>query len=137
MALLRRLSVSNSRWNRFVSALGVGMGQCGDVAAGSTESSPAVKTLTCLQYEYTEGMLEKRAPYRMAHLKHAQDAVVAGTLTLGGAYGDLSGALLVFNEPDAAKKFAKADPYVLNELVTKWSVKPWSVVAGTLYGYMD
>ena len=70
MALLRRLSVSNSRWNRFVSALGVGMGQCGNVAAGSTESSPAVKTLTCLQYEYTEGMLEKSIEYRPFRTSH-------------------------------------------------------------------
>jgi uncharacterized protein YciI len=32
--------------------------------------------------------------------------------------------------PAVAESFAQADPYVLNGLVTKWRVRPWTTVVG-------
>jgi len=31
---------------------------------------------------------------------------------------------------DAAERFARADPYVMQGLVTGWRVRPWNVVIG-------
>ena len=43
-------------------------------------------------------------------------------------------ALLLFegDSPDAAKRFANADPYVKNGLVTRWEVRPWTTVVGSM-----
>ncbi len=56
-----------------------------------------------------------------------------GELYLGGALSEpADGAVLVFRSDDAtaAKSFAKNDPYVLNGLISKWTVRPWTVVIG-------
>jgi uncharacterized protein len=39
---------------------------------------------------------------------------------------------MIFRSPsaDAAEAFAKADPYVINGLITKWSIRKWNVVVG-------
>ena len=40
--------------------------------------------------------------------------------------------MLLFSgdSPAAAEAFAKADPYVVNGIVTKWRVRPWTTVVG-------
>ncbi|CAN5723573.1 hypothetical protein BH23GEM8_BH23GEM8_11960 [soil metagenome] len=32
--------------------------------------------------------------------------------------------------PDVAKRFANAEPYVINGLVTSWRVREWATVVG-------
>ena len=52
---------------------------------------------------------------------------------LAGAFADPpDGAALVFRGPDrsVAERFAQADPYVRNGLVTAWRVREWTVVIG-------
>jgi uncharacterized protein YciI len=54
-------------------------------------------------------------------------------VVLGGALGEPTDrALLLFegDSPEAAKRFATADPYVTNGLVTRWEVRPWTTVVG-------
>jgi uncharacterized protein len=34
------------------------------------------------------------------------------------------------DDPSVAERFAKNDPYVKNGLVTRWRVRPWTVVIG-------
>jgi uncharacterized protein YciI len=48
-------------------------------------------------------------------------------------------ALLIFRANDAsvADAFARADPYVMNGLVTRWEVQPWAVVIGNGPGKRD
>lgn len=87
----------------------------------------------CLFYDYVEGVLEKRAPYRDGHLKLAREAVDRGEMVLGGAYADpVDGALLVFrcDDPSTVEAFVAKDPYVANGLVTSWRIRPWTVVLG-------
>lgn len=84
-----------------------------------------------LHYEVVADYVELRADYREEHLGIARDAHQRGELVLAGAVGDpIDGALLVFRGEDAsvAENFARNDPYVLNGLVTNWTVKPWNVV---------
>lgn len=53
-------------------------------------------------------------------------------MTTGGALADpVDTGLLVFTDKTVAEGFAKQDPYVANGLVTKWSVRQWTVVAGS------
>jgi len=75
----------------------------------------------------------RRAAFRDEHLTLAWAAHTRGELVLGGAFADpTDGAILVFkgDSPAVAEKFAAADPYVRNGLVTKWRVRPWTTVVG-------
>ena len=87
-----------------------------------------------LFYHVVEGFVERRLPFREAHLAHARHAAERGELALGGALAEPADtALIVFrgDSPDAARAFAEKDPYVRNGLVQSWEVRPWNVVVGT------
>jgi uncharacterized protein YciI len=84
-----------------------------------------------LFYEYVDDIVERRAPYREAHLARLREWKDAGTITSGGALGDPPhGALIVFDVDDPAEveRFAAGDPYVLEGLVTAQRVERWAVV---------
>lgn len=86
-----------------------------------------------LLYDVVDDMVNKRAPYRAEHLQLIKDAHERGEIVMAGAVGDpVDGAVLVFrsDSPAVAEKFVMADPYVKNGLVTRWKVKPWTLVAG-------
>ena len=86
-----------------------------------------------LTYDVIDGFIDKRTQYRAAHLALVREAHARGELMLAGALGDPpDGALLVFraSSPQPAERFAHADPYVKNGLVTRWRVRPWAVVVG-------
>lgn len=86
--------------------------------------------LAALIYEYVEGMAERRAPHRDAHLALIEDYLADGRLLIAGALGDPpAGGLLVFTGPEAAGAFAEADPYGAAGLVTSARIEPWKVVA--------
>jgi uncharacterized protein len=86
-----------------------------------------------LLYDVVDGFVERRAPYRQAHFRLAREARDRGELLLAGALGmPADRALLIFraNDSSTADAFARADPYVLNGLVTRWQVQPWAVAIG-------
>src|SRR5262245_14310667 len=86
-----------------------------------------------LFYDVVDNYVARRAPFRNEHLKFAWAAVARGELVLGGAFADpVDGAVLFFRGPSpaVATDFAKADPYVLNGLITQWRVREWNTVAG-------
>jgi uncharacterized protein YciI len=86
-----------------------------------------------LFYYVIDDYIARRAPYRDAHLKLALDANRRGELLLAGALSDpVDQALLVFRVPNRSvvEDFVQKDPYVLNGLVIKWEVRPWTVVIG-------
>lgn len=63
----------------------------------------------------------------------ARQAVERGELVLGGALANpVDGAVLLFrgSSPAVAERFASADPYVKNGLVTRWHVREWTTVVG-------
>lgn len=86
-----------------------------------------------LFYEPAPGYVERRSQFRAEHLTLAWQAHARGEFVLGGALADpVDGAVLLFqgDSPDVATRFAEADPYVLNGLVARWHVRPWSTVVG-------
>ena len=86
-----------------------------------------------LHYDVVPGFVDRRMPFREAHLRMVRDAHDRGHLVMAGALGDPpDGALLVFraDAPEQVEDFARADPYVREGLVTTWRVRPWTVVVG-------
>ena len=86
-----------------------------------------------LFYKTVENYVERRAPYRDAHLAYANAAHERGELVMAGALDEpADSAVLVFKGegPSAAEKFAQNDPYVKDGLITEWKVRPWTVVIG-------
>jgi uncharacterized protein len=86
-----------------------------------------------LMYELIDDYVERRQPLRPAHLAHARRFVERGELLLGGALAEpVDTAVLLFRgeSPAAATLFATTDPYVLQGLVKRWRVRPWSTVVG-------
>ncbi len=88
-------------------------------------------TYLLLFYDYVPDVLERREPYRAAHLDHARTAKESGALVNVGAVGSPpTGAVFVFTDIGSAAvgEFAEADPYVSAGLVTSRRVEPWTVV---------
>ncbi len=86
-----------------------------------------------LIYDYVDNIVERRAAHRDAHLKLARESMARGEFQMGGAFADpVDGALLVFEAKDASvvENFVKRDPYVAAGLVTRWRIRPWTVVLG-------
>jgi uncharacterized protein YciI len=83
-----------------------------------------------LIYELAPDYLERRGAFRDEHLKLAWKA--EGMVLAGALSEPTDRALLLFegDSPEAAKRFATADPYVTNGLVTRWEVRPWTTVVG-------
>ncbi len=86
-----------------------------------------------LFYHTVDDFVARRTPYREEHLRLAREANRRGELLLAGAMSDpADSALLVFRaaERSVAENFARGDPYVTSGLVTRWEVRPWTVVIG-------
>ena len=84
----------------------------------------AVRPLHLLLYTYVEDVVEVRKTHRSAHVAAARAASARGDLLLGGALADpVDGAVMAFTASEAAEEFAATDPYVLNGLVTSWTVR--------------
>jgi uncharacterized protein len=84
-----------------------------------------------LIYEYVEDMIERRGPYREAHLAHLRAGKEVGRIVMAGALGDPphSGALVFKDvDPELIEAFVQDDPYVVAGLVTSHRVEPWNLV---------
>jgi uncharacterized protein len=83
--------------------------------------------------EVVPDFIARRSFYREEHLGLAREAHARGELVLAGALSEPpDGALLVFRSETAApvEDFIRKDPYVLNGLVKRWEIRPWTVVVG-------
>ncbi|WLD57635.1 YciI-like protein [Salinispirillum sp. LH 10-3-1] len=90
-----------------------------------------------LFYDYSADYLERRSEFRDEHLAMAWAAQGAGQIVLAGALAEpADGAVLIFDveSPDVIERFAEADPYVRNGLVTGYRIRPWTTVVGDLAG---
>lgn len=86
-----------------------------------------------LMYDLAPDYLERRGEFRNEHLKLGWEAQARGELVIAGALAEPADtAVLMFSgdSPEAAERFAHADPYVTNGLVTTWRVRPWTTVIG-------
>jgi uncharacterized protein YciI len=84
-----------------------------------------------LFYHVVDAYIARRAQFREAHLQLARESHRRGELLLAGAFADpADSALLVFRVTDASiiEAFVRQDPYVVNGLVQRWEIRPWTVV---------
>jgi uncharacterized protein len=82
-------------------------------------------------YVYVDDILERRPPYREAHVAKIAEGKASGAVVMAGPLNDPpTGAVIVFkgDDPAVAEEFANADPYVQAGLVTDWHVDLWNVV---------
>lgn len=84
-----------------------------------------------LFYDVAPDYLTRRPAFRQEHLKLITEAHDRGELVMAGALADpADGAVLIFRAPEPAERFATADPYVRNGLITAWRVRKWMTVVG-------
>jgi uncharacterized protein YciI len=86
-----------------------------------------------LFYDVTPDYLQRRAQYRGQHIELARASQARGELVLAGALAEpVDGAVLLFRAEtdEVARRFAEADPYVVNGLVSSWRVREWITVVG-------
>ena len=85
-----------------------------------------------LEYALADDYLERRAALRDDHLALARAAHERGELLMAGALADpYDRALLVWTAPrEVVERFVESDPYVVQGLVTGWTIRPWNVVVG-------
>ena len=86
-----------------------------------------------LEYTLADDYLERRDAVREEHLAMLREAHDRGELLLAGALPDpFDRALLVWTAPrEVVERFAETDPYVVQGLVTSWTVREWNVVVPT------
>ena len=86
-----------------------------------------------LFYDYVDGMLEKRGPYRPAHLDYLKTLLDAKKLIVSGPLVDpVDGAALVFQVGSAAEmeSIAQNDPFMAAGLIKAWRAREWDVAMG-------
>lgn len=76
---------------------------------------------------YCEDVLEKRTPYRQAHLDRIQQLKGQGIVVTLGPTKDLTKVFGVYDAPDetTAQKLVEEDPYWQAGVWTEYTIKEW------------
>lgn len=76
---------------------------------------------------YCNDVLERRTPYRQAHLDGLAKQKAAGVLITIGPTKDLTQCFGIYEAADAATvcQLLEADPYWQNDIWTDYKVKEW------------
>ncbi|MDX2256224.1 MAG: YciI family protein [Pseudanabaenaceae cyanobacterium bins.39] len=76
---------------------------------------------------YCENVLEKRSPFRQAHLDNLQSLHASGQLITVGPTQDVTKVFAVYAAPDeaAARNLIEADPYWQNGIWTDYEIHEW------------
>ncbi|MEB3248213.1 MAG: YciI family protein [Merismopediaceae bacterium] len=76
---------------------------------------------------YCENVLEKRAPFRQAHLDGLQAQKAQGVLITIGPTEDLTQVFGIYEADSEAtvRQLVENDPYWQNGIWTEYDVKPW------------
>ena len=82
-----------------------------------------------VNYESTPDFMQKVPAHIEAHRALWRKYQAAGTLLLIGPFTDVPGtAMGVFRTREAAESFVKEDPFMLNGLIAKWTIREWNEV---------
>ncbi len=76
---------------------------------------------------YCDNVIEKRAPYRQAHLDRLAQLKAEGALVTLGPTQDLTKVFGVYEAADeaAARQLVEQDPYWQNGIWTEYAVLEW------------
>jgi uncharacterized protein len=83
-----------------------------------------------LLYESAENVAGNAPPHFPAHKQRLDEFHRRGDLLMVGTFGDpqTQGSMSVFRSREAAERFAKDDPFVVNGVVRRWEVRDWDEV---------
>ncbi|HEY8102057.1 MAG TPA: YciI family protein [Burkholderiaceae bacterium] len=80
-------------------------------------------------YELAPGGLPKARTYYETHRARIDAFHARGMLLMIGAFSNSSeGAMGIFTTRAAAEEFVKGDPFVINGVVAKWTIRDWDEV---------
>jgi len=84
---------------------------------------------TVMFYEVApDGLVKARMQYE-AHRARLNDFHARGSLLMAGPFANpAEGAMGVFTSREAAEEFIQGDPFVINGVVAKWSLRDWNEV---------
>jgi len=79
---------------------------------------------------YCENALEKRTPYREAHLKGLTEQKVRGVLTALGPTVDNTKVFATYeaDSEETVRQLVEGDPYYQNKIWTEYAVYEWNQV---------
>ncbi len=80
-------------------------------------------------YEVTPESLSKARSNFEAHRARLNEFYARGVLLMAGPFADpTEGAMGLFTTREAAEEFIQGDPFVLNGVVSSWSLREWNEV---------
>ena len=80
-------------------------------------------------YEVAPDGLPKAPIHYEAHRARLNEFHARGTLLMAGPYANpAEGALGIFTSREAAEEFIRGDPFVVNGVVSQWSLREWNEV---------
>jgi uncharacterized protein YciI len=80
-------------------------------------------------YEVAQDGLPKARVHYEAHRTRLHEFHARGVLLMAGPFANpAEGAMGVFTSREAAEEFIKGDPFVINGVVGKWSLREWNEV---------
>ncbi len=84
---------------------------------------------TVMFYEVALDGLAKARLHYDAHRARLNDFHARGSLLMAGPFANpAEGAMGVFTSRQAAEEFIQGDPFVINGVVAKWSLRDWNEV---------
>ncbi len=79
-----------------------------------------------LFYESGDDMATLAPTHFAAHRARWQEFAENSRLLAIGPFTDGAGAMAVFATRAAAEEFAEGDPFVLNRVVRRWTIREWN-----------
>ncbi|MEA2633768.1 MAG: uncharacterized protein QOH92_535 [Chloroflexota bacterium] len=81
-----------------------------------------------LLYESADDVRSKAPMHFPAHVARWKEFQQNGTLLMIGTFGNPQdeGSMAIFTTRQAAETFARSDPFVLNGVVRRWSIREWN-----------
>jgi uncharacterized protein YciI len=87
-----------------------------------------------LFYESADDVRAKAPQHLAAHVSRWKAFQGQGTLLMIGTFANAQadGSMAIFTTREAAEAFARDDPFVLNGVVRRWSIREWNeAIAGS------
>ncbi|MBY0579861.1 MAG: YciI family protein [Burkholderiales bacterium] len=80
-------------------------------------------------YEVAQDGIAKAQTNYAGHRARLDEFHARGVLLMAGPYANpVEGAMGVFTSREAAEEFIQGDPFVINGVVGKWSLREWNEV---------
>jgi uncharacterized protein YciI len=80
-------------------------------------------------YEVAEDAMAKAKANYPGHRARLDDFYARGVLLMAGPFSDpMQGAMGVFTTRQAAEEFIQGDPFVVNGVVARWTLREWNEV---------